>query len=202
MKKISGIKLGLGVFALAAMLFTFLPSKAFAANPVISAGSNLYVASGSKSNSASTATYDASTKTLNLRGYSGNVTISNTTGKVTISGSGTISKLTLTNTNVDFVLASVTINQTVATSSTVNFSASSNITLANDLVATSVSSSLLNSNGAVATATTLPAGTWSNVGGVGANPEVPDTIDMVHVYVAILMVSSAILAYRRYLAKH
>ena len=35
-----------------------------------------------------------------------------------------------------------------------------------------------------------------------ANPEIPETLDMIYVYVAIFMVSSAIFAYRRYLAKH
>lgn len=83
MKKLSMVKVGIGVIA--AAFFAFLPGKTLAADGSIKiGGEELWVASGSETNGAETAKYTASTKTLEFNGLDTTTIIINVPDALTI----------------------------------------------------------------------------------------------------------------------
>ena len=205
MKANSKLKLGIG--AIIAAFFAIMPSSAFA---TVKAGTEDI--SSKTSNTAGTVKYDSSTKTITLDGYAGdltitgqNVTIKTTSkqadkkiGKITVIGDATTQKPVLT---IDDDATIVTTGDIAAYHKATG---TTGIKLGSKLCAksgnTDIKTTTSSSFSAVYTLsgpTSLSASNCKN----SKTPDTPETLDAIYVYVAILVASSAIFAYRRYLAK-
>ena len=225
MKQISKVKLGIG-FAVAAF-FAILPTNAFAASVKI--GTEDITTSGK--NAANTATYADGVLTLNgvtadsinIEGVAVTIKTGSKTNSVTaiksdsaltIDGKVKVSNITVNpKSGVTGDAATpklkITANAVVDLTNTISVThrAASKETDAIDIAA-----KLCAKNGSVEIVKTAAASTSiykvtgpvniaaSNCDG-SKTPGTPDTLDAVYIYVAIFVASSAIFAYRRYLAK-
>lgn len=186
MKKISGFKLGLGVIA--AAFFAFIPNNTFA---TVKIGTSTITANSPKSNIS----FDGvSTITIeNSNNASKTLTI-NEAGPVTIilKGTNKLGKIESKN-KITFAASTGSLSLT----SGINFTGNGTIELDPSICADSKLSdskqSFVNNKVTISSA---------NCGKGGGDAENPDTFDMIYVYAAVLLASSAILGYRRYLAKH
>lgn len=205
MKANSKLKLGIG--AVIAAFFAIMPSSAFA---TVKAGTEDI--SSKTSNTAGTVKYDSSTKTITLDGYAGDLTITgqNATikttskqadkkiGKITVIGDATTQKPVLT---IDDGATIVTTGDIAAYHKATG---TAGIKLGSKLCAksgnTDIKTTTNSSFPAIYTLggpVNLSASNCKN----SKTPDTPETLDAIYVYVAILVASSAIFAYRRYLAK-
>ncbi|MBR6532462.1 hypothetical protein IKT64_01690 [Candidatus Saccharibacteria bacterium] len=205
MKANSKLKLGIG--AIVAALFAIMPSSAFA---TVKAGTEDITSK--TSNTAGTVKYDSSTKTITLDGYAGDITITGqdatikTTskqadkkiGKITIVGDATTQKPVLT---IDDSANLVTTGDVAAYHKATG---TAGIKLGSKLCSKSGSADIKTSSSSSFSAiytlggpVNLSADNCKN----SKSPDTPETLDAIYVYVAILVASSAIFAYRRYLAK-
>lgn len=186
MKKISGFKLGLGVAA--AAFFAFIPSNTFATIKLdTSILKDNTPKSGITFDGISTITIENSNteKTLNIN-EENPVTIilkgENKIGKITSKNKVTFAKST----------GSLTLKNGMS------ISGNGIIVLDSAICADAKLTSNNKSFSATSTGVTISSANC----GKGGTEENPDTFDMVYVYAAVLLASSAILGYRRYLAKH
>lgn len=186
MKKISGFKLGLGVAA--AAFFAFIPNNTFATiklgNTEIKANTPV---SGITFDGVSAITIENSntSKTLDIdEGEPITITLKGTNkiGKITSKNKVTFAKST----------GSLTLKNGMS------ISGNGIIVLDSAICADAKLTSNNKSFSATSTGVTISSANC----GKGGTEENPDTFDMVYVYAAVLLASSAILGYRRYLAKH
>lgn len=184
MKKISGFKLGLGVAA--AAFFAFIPNNTFAAVKID--GNDI------TSTTVSGATYDKSTHTITLNNYTGNKALKITESErvyIVLKGTNKVDSITSKN-DIQFN----TSTGSLALASGVSFTGNGIIVLDSSICAssklTSTQQSFASKNVTISSENCKK----------GSSEENPDTFDMVYVYAAVLLASSAILGYRRYLAKH
>lgn len=185
MKKISGFKLGLGIIA--AAFFAFIPNNTFATVKIGTKDISKGTVTGASFDGVSTITlenYNGSSKTLTID-EANPVTI-------ILKGSNKLGKIESKN---NVIFGASTGNLSLA--SGINFSGNGIIVLDSSICASSKLSSTKQSF--ASSNVTISA---ENCKKGSANEENPDTFDMIYVYAAVLLASSAILGYRRYLAKH
>lgn len=207
MKTNSKLKLGIG--AVIAAFFAIMPTSAFA---TVKAGTEDITSK--TANTAGTVKYDNATKTITLNGYAGELTIAdqNATIKTTSAQAGkTVSKITVTGgTTTKKPVLTIDDSATLATSGDISVyhreAGTTGIKLGAKLCAKDKKAEIKTSNPSsdtwaalykIAGPISLSAANCSN----SKTPDTPETIDAVYVYVAILVASSAIFAYRRHLAK-
>lgn len=203
MKTNSKLKLGIG--AVIAAFFAIMPTSAFA---TVKAGSEDITSK--TANTAGTVKYDSATKTITLNGYTGELTINeqDATIKTTSAQTGkTVSKITVTGQKP---VLTIDDSATLATSGDISVyhktAGTTGIKLGAKLCAKDKKAEIKTSNPSSETWAALyriagPISLSSTYCSGGKTPSTPETIDAVYVYVAILVASSAIFAYRRYLAK-
>lgn len=185
MKKISGFKLGLGIIA--AAFFAFIPNNTYA---TVKLGTSTITADKPKSgvsfDGVSTITIEnaSTTKTLSID-EANPVTI-------ILKGNNKIGKIESKN-QITFGASTGNLSLT----SGVSFTGNGIIVLDSSICASAKLSSTKQSF--TSSNVTISA---ENCKKGSASEENPDTFDMIYVYAAVLLASSAILGYRRYLAKH
>lgn len=206
--KISKLKLGLGV-AIAAF-FAVMPSRAFA---TVKLGTEDI--SNKDKNAAGTVLYDKTNKILTLNGYAGNITVNDqnitiktgasqagkSISKITVAGGSTVGQPVLT---IDDSASLVTTGDIVVSHKAAG---TTGIKLGAKLCAKGNGAEVVKSAGAAGSSFTTVYTVKGPVNLSASNctsdksPNTPETIDAVYIYVAVLVASSAIFAYRRHLAK-
>lgn len=182
-----------GVVALAAAVGALIGGDTYAATNTylkLDGGENIYIASGSKSNIAGTATYNASTKTLTLNQYksdgistdidslkinligessiAGNAAAITSTGNVSISGTG-----------------SLTINKNTSIAGT--FSIGSLCTVPKSSIMKIAGKNVFSTDGKNAANASIKIAADCTA---KENPANPDTFDPIFIYIGVLAVSS------------
>ncbi|MDO4759992.1 MAG: hypothetical protein Q4A33_01670 [Candidatus Saccharibacteria bacterium] len=205
MKTSSKLKLGIG--ALVAAFFAIMPTNVFAAQVKVG---NEDITSKT-SNTDKTVEYNSANKVLTLKGFVGdisvtgqNITIKTTSaqsskkiGRISVFGDSTTPKPVLT--IEDSAVLATTGDIAVYHKST----GTTGIKLGANLCAKSGSAEIKTGSVSSFAATYTIKGpvSLSASGCKDSNPDSPETIDIVYVYAAVLVASSAIFAYRRHLAK-
>ncbi len=193
MKKISGLTLGLGV--LAAAFFALIPNNNTFAKVTIG-GTEV------KTTSSNGIKYSSSTHTITLTGYDGGKSlIIDETEPVTIkatSGNNRFADIT-SNGNISFEVTgsetSIFVDTEITTTGIISYK---NTCVDKKLSADGKS---FTSGTITFTAGTCNSPAPTTTTKPKEDVENPDTFDAIYVYVAVLVASSAILGYRRYLAK-
>lgn len=229
MKQISKAKLGIG-FAVAA-IFAILPTNAFAASvkvgteDIITSGKNeantaTYANGVLTLNgvTASTIDIDGVDVTIKTGSKTNSVTTLKSKNSLTIDGKLKVNKITIIPVNTATGDAAtpklkITANAVVDLTGATNAISVTHRATSKETDAIDIAAKLCAKNGSVEISKTSSTGGTAiysvngpvNIAAANCDgsktPGTPDTLDAVYIYVAIFVASSAIFAYRRYLAK-